>query len=267
MEKNRIFNLIVFGEEFSGKSTLLNLISKKENLFNVNKNKIYLKTINKSKDFVSKKVKLNNNEIIFNFIDTIGINPEFKINNIHNKLINFKDNFLNKVYKIVLITIDVTNEKLIFDAFEKIMNVFSFYNSKENLFIVFTKGNLIENDEKREEKYLNVLQDLKKLCKLNNYIINFDNIFYADDENIEILINKIITTSKDKNTDLCYISIKNDNDNNNNINIIKKLFISNEQLNNSLISEENENKENIIITFIKNLINENNFYKNPNMLL
>ena len=85
MEKNRIYNLIVFGEEFSGKSTLLNLISKKENLFNVNKNKIYLKTINKSKDFISKKVKLNNNEIIFNFIDTIGINPEFKINNINNK--------------------------------------------------------------------------------------------------------------------------------------------------------------------------------------
>lgn len=252
MEKNRIFNLIVFGEEFSGKSTLLNLISKKENLFNVNKNKIYLKTINKSKDFVSKKVKLNNNEIIFNFIDTIGINPEFKINNIHNKLINFKDNFLNKVYKIVLITIDVTNEKLIFDAFEKIMNVFSFYNSKENLFIVFTKGNLIKNDEKREEKYLNILNDLKKISK--NFSINFNNVFYADDENINNLINKIISTSKDKNSDLCYISIKNEN-------LIKNLFISKE---NNFIEE---NEENFLIILIKKLINENNFYNNPNLLL
>jgi hypothetical protein len=247
MEKNRIFNLIIFGEEFSGKSTLLNLISKKENLFNVNNNN----NKNKNKDFISKKVKLNNNEINFNFIETIGINSQFKINNINNKIINFKENFLNKNYKIVLITIDVTNENN-FDAFEKIMNVFSFYNSKENLFIVFTKGNLIKNDEKREEKYLNILNDLKKISK--NFSINFNNVFYADDENINNLINKIISTSKDKNSDLCYISIKNEN-------LIKNLFISKE---NNFIEE---NEENFLIILIKKLINENNFYNNPNLLL
>ena len=245
MEKNRIFNLIIFGEEFSGKSTLLNLISKKENLFNVNNNN----NKNKNKDFISKKVKLN--EINFNFIETIGINSQFKINNINNKIINFKENFLNKNYKIVLITIDVTNENN-FDAFEKIMNVFSFYNSKENLFIVFTKGNLIKNDEKREEKYLNILNDLKKISK--NFSINFNNVFYADDENINNLINKIISTSKDKNSDLCYISIKNEN-------LIKNLFISKE---NNFIEE---NEENFLLIFIKKLINENNFYNNPNLLL
>ena len=247
MEKNRIFNLIIFGEEFSGKSTLLNLISKKENLFNVNNNN----NKNKNKDFISKKVKLNNNEINFNFIETIGINSQFKINNINNKIINFKENFLNKNYKIVLITIDVTNENN-FDAFEKIMNVFSFYNSKENLFIVFTKGNLIKNDEKREEKYLNILNDLKKISK--NFSINFNNVFYADDENINNLINKIISTSKDKNSDLCYISIKNEN-------LIKNLFISKE---NNFIEE---NEENFLIILLKKLINENNFYNNPNLLL
>ena len=247
MEKNRIFNLIIFGEEFSGKSTLLNLISKKENLFNVNNNN----NKNKNKDFISKKVKLNNNEINFNFIETIGINSQFKINNINNKIINFKENFLNKNYKIVLITIDVTKENN-FDAFEKIMNVFSFYNSKENLFIVFTKGNLIKNDEKREEKYLNILNDLKKISK--NFSINFNNVFYADDENINNLINKIISTSKDKNSDLCYISIKNEN-------LIKNLFISKE---NNFIEE---NEENFLIILIKKLINENNFYNNPNLLL
>ena len=245
MEKNRIFNLIIFGEEFSGKSTLLNLISKKENLFNVNNNN----NKNKNKDFISKKVKLN--EINFNFIETIGINSQFKINNINNKIINFKENFLNKNYKIVLITIDVTNENN-FDAFEKIMNVFSFYNSKENLFIVFTKGNLIKNDEKREEKYLNILNDLKKISK--NFSINFNNVFYADDENINNLINKIISTSKDKNSDLCYISIKNEN-------LIKNLFISKE---NNFIEE---NEENFLLILIKKLINENNFYNNPNLLL
>ena len=247
MEKNRIFNLIIFGEEFSGKSTLLNLISKKENLFNVNNNN----NKNKNKDFISKKVKLNNNEINFNFIETIGINSQFKINNINNKIINFKENFLNKNYKIVLITIDVTNENN-FDAFEKIMNVFSFYNSKENLFIVFTKGNLIKNEEKREEKYLNITNDLKKFS--NNFLINFNNIFYADDENINNLINKIISTSKDINSDLCYISIKNEN-------LIKNLFISKE---NNFIEE---NEENFLIILIKKLINENNFYNNPNLLL
>ena len=247
MEKNRIFNLIIFGNENSGKSTLLNLISKKENLFNVNNNN----NKNKNKDFISKKVKLNNNEINFNFIETIGINSQFKINNINNKIINFKENFLNKNYKIVLITIDVTNENN-FDAFEKIMNVFSFYNSKENLFIVFTKGNLIKNDEKREEKYLNILNDLKKISK--NFSINFNNVFYADDENINNLINKIISTSKDKNSDLCYISIKNEN-------LIKNLFISKE---NNFIEE---NEENFLIILIKKLINENNFYNNPNLLL
>jgi len=247
MEKKRIFNLIIFGEEFSGKSTLLNLISKKENLFNVNNNN----NKNKNKDFISKKVKLNNNEINFNFIETIGINSQFKINNINNKIINFKENFLNKNYKIVLITIDVTNENN-FDAFEKIMNVFSFYNSKENLFIVFTKGNLIKNDEKREEKYLNILNDLKKISK--NFSINFNNVFYADDENINNLINKIISTSKDKKSDLCYISIKNEN-------LIKNLFISKE---NNFIEE---NEENFLIILIKKLINENNFYNNPNLLL
>ena len=254
MEKNRIFNLIIFGEENSGKSTLLNLISKKENLFNVNNN-----NNNKNKDFISKKVKLNNNN--FNFIETIGINPQFKINNINNKIINFKENFLNKNYKIVLITIDVTNENN-FDAFEKIMNVFSFYNSKENLFIVFTKGNLIKNEEKREEKYLNITNDLKKFS--NNFLINFNNIFYADDENINNLINKIISTSKDKNSDLCYISIKNQTENDN-LNIIKKLFISKEELNNNFILEENE--DNFLIIFFKKLINENYFYNNPNLLL
>ena len=247
MEKNRIFNLIIFGNENSGKSTLLNLISKKENLFNVNNNN----NKNKNKDFISKKVKLNNNEINFNFIETIGINSQFKINNINNKIINFKENFLNKNYKIVLITIDVTNENN-FESFEKIMNVFSFYNSKENLFIVLTKGNLIKNDEKREEKYLNILNDLKKISK--NFSINFNNVFYADDENINNLINKIISTSKDKNSDLCYISIKNEN-------LIKNLFISKE---NNFIEE---NEENFLIILIKKLINENNFYNNPNLLL
>jgi hypothetical protein len=132
------------------------------------------------------------------------------------------------------------------------MNVFSFYNSKENLFIVFTKGNLIKNDEKREEKYLNILNDLKKISK--NFSINFNNVFYADDENINNLINKIISTSKDKNSDLCYISIKNEN-------LIKNLFISKE---NNFIEE---NEENFLIILIKKLINENNFYNNPNLLL
>ena len=255
MEKNRIFNLIIFGNENSGKSTLLNLISKKENLFNVNNNN----NKNKNKDFISKKVKLN--EINFNFIETIGINSQFKINNINNKIINFKENFLNKNYKIVLITIDVTNENN-FDAFEKIMNVFSFYNSKENLFIVLTKGNLIKHEEKREEKYLNISNDLKKFS--NNFSINFNNVFFADDENINNLINKIISTSKDKNSDLCYISIKNQTENDN-LNIIKKLFISKEELNDGFVLEENE--DNFLISFFKKLINENYFYNNPNLLL
>ena len=63
---------------------------------------------------------------------------------------------------------------------------------------------------------------------------------------------------------MCYISIKNQTENDN-LNIIKKLFISKEELNDGFVLEENE--DNFLISFFKKIINENYFYNNPNLLL
>ena len=81
MEENltEINRIIVFGEEGTGKSNLLNKLSLNDNLFKINKEEEY-KEINKDKDFISKKVIIEDTN--FELYDTIGISPSFPINNI-----------------------------------------------------------------------------------------------------------------------------------------------------------------------------------------
>ena len=127
MEENltEINRIIVFGEEGTGKSNLLNKLSLNDNLFK----------INKDKDFISKKVIIEDTN--FELYDTIGISPTYPISNIKEKVINFKEEIMGKGFKGIFITFSVYKVPINFDSFELIMNTFNFKNNK-NVFIIFT---------------------------------------------------------------------------------------------------------------------------------
>ena len=79
---NEIFNILVLGEENSRKSSILNTISGKENLFPEN-NQDTTKEMLISKKFTNKKVKINEND--FDLYDTVGVNSSYQISDLKNK--------------------------------------------------------------------------------------------------------------------------------------------------------------------------------------
>ncbi len=120
MEENltEINRIIVFGEEGTGKSNLLNKLSLNDNLFKINKQEDY-KEINKDKDFISKKVIIEDTN--FELYDTIGISPTFPISNIKEKVSNFKEEIMGKGFKGIFITFSVYKVPINFDSFELII--------------------------------------------------------------------------------------------------------------------------------------------------
>jgi len=259
MEENltEINRIIVIGEEGTGKSSLLNALSDNPKLFYVNKNENY-KEINSNKDFLSKQVTIDN--INFELYDTIGISPSFPINDIKEKIINFKDDILGKGFKAILITFSVYKIPINFDSFELIMNTFNFNNNK-NVFIVFTQGDKFDSHKKKEEEYIKLKENMKSLIRKKRYPININNVFYFDNENIDSIRKKIVLMANDLNVYLSYIKFKEDDEDNF---LLNRLFLTFEQIEGY---DDNEQKENPFLFWLKNIINKCQFFNSSNMLL
>ena len=259
MEENltQINRIIVIGEEGTGKSSLLNALSDNPKLFYVNKNENY-KEINSNKDFLSKQVTIDN--INFELYDTIGISPSFPINDIKEKIINFKDDILGKGFKAILITFSVYKIPINFDSFELIMNTFNFNNNK-NVFIVFTQGDKFDSHKKKEEEYIKLKENMKSLIRKKRYPININNVFYFDNENIDSIRKKIVLMANDLNVYLSYIKFKEDDEDNF---LLNRLFLTFEQIEGY---DDNEQKENPFLFWLKNIINKCQFFNSSNMLL
>ena len=259
MEENltEINRIIVFGEEGTGKSNLLNKLSLNDNLFKINKEEEY-KEINKDKDFISKKVIIEDTN--FELYDTIGISPTFPISNIKEKVINFKEEIMGKGFKGIFITFSVYKVPINFDSFELIMNTFSFKNNK-NLFIVFTQGDNFDSIEKKEEEYTTLKDEMKNLIRKKRYPININNILYFDNENIDSIRKKIVLMANDLNVDLSYIKFKDDGDDNY---MINRLFLTFDEIDGVDNQFQNENP---FLAWIKNLVNKIQFFNSPNMLM
>ena len=259
MEENltEINRIIVIGEEGTGKSSLLNALSDNPKLFYVNKNENY-KEINSNKDFLSKQVTIDN--INFELYDTIGISPSFPINDIKEKIINFKDDILGKGFKAILITFSVYKIPINFDSFELIMNTFNFNNNK-NVFIVFTQGDKFDSHKKKEEEYIKLKENMKNLIIKKRYHININNVFYFDNENIDSIRKKIVLMANDLNVYLSYIKFKEDDEDNF---LLNRLFLTFEQIEGY---DDNEQKENPFLFWLKNIINKCQFFNSSNMLL
>ena len=259
MEENltEINRIIVIGEEGTGKSSLLNALSDNPKLFYVNKNENY-KEINSNKDFLSKQVTIDN--INFELYDTIGISPSFPINDIKEKIINFKDDILGKGFKAILITFSVYKIPINFDSFELIMNTFNFNNNK-NVFIVFTQGDKFDSHKKKEEEYIKLKENMKSLIRKKRYPININNVFYFDNDNIDSIRKKIVLMANDLNVYLSYIKFKEDDEDNF---LLNRLFLTFEQIEGY---DDNEQKENPFLFWLKNIINKCQFFNSSNMLL
>ena len=259
MEENltEINRIIVIGEEGTGKSSLLNALSDNPKLFYVNKNENY-KEINSNKDFLSKQVIIDNTN--FELYDTIGISPSFPINDIKEKIINFKDDILGKGFKAILITFSVYKIPINFDSFELIMNTFNFNNNK-NVFIVFTQGDKFDSHKKKEEEYIKLKENMKSLIRKKRYPININNVFYFDNENIDSIRKKIVLMANDLNVYLSYIKFKEDDEDNF---LLNRLFLTFEQIEGY---DDNEQKENPFLFWLKNIINKCQFFNSSNMLL
>ena len=140
------------------------------------------------------------------------------------------------------------------------MNTFNFNNNK-NVFIVFTQGDKFDSHKKKEEEYIKLKENMKSLIRKKRYPININNVFYFDNENIDSIRKKIVLMANDLNVYLSYIKFKEDDEDNF---LLNRLFLTFEQIEGY---DDNEQKENPFLFWLKNIINKCQFFNSSNMLL
>ena len=257
---NSVYRVIVLGEENSLKSTILNSLSDNRNLFPINGEKITKENVS-GKKFYSKKISIDNK--IFELNDTIGINTTFPVSELKSKLIKFKTNVLNQKFNVVLTTFPIYKKVASsMSTLEKILQTFSFSNN-QNVYIVFTKGDMFETAMQREEEYTNVQDDIKRLIKEKQYQFNYKNILMYDEDTKESFKNKIMLLATDMNKEATYVMINDQIDYDDNM--LMKLFGTNDTEGKEGISSSSG--INVFFNWIKEYLNSHAFYNNPNMLL
>jgi len=142
MNENKNNEVILIGLPNSGKSTLINTLSK-------NKTSIVGSKPNTTRDKVSKKINVNDKEIVISDLPGLDDNPDFLNNEFQSKV----KNFLIEADKILFV-IDINSKN--FEGLDKINQLMHEINAEDKILTVFNKCENFNNYEldKRLFKYI-----------------------------------------------------------------------------------------------------------------
>ncbi|MDC3226949.1 ribosome biogenesis GTPase Der [Acidimicrobiaceae bacterium] len=142
MNENKNNEVILIGLPNSGKSTLINTLSK-------NKTSIVGSKPNTTRDKVSKKINVNDKEIVISDLPGLDDNPDFLNNEFQSKV----KNFLIEADKILFV-IDIDSKN--FEGLDKINQLMHEINAEDKILTVFNKCENFNNYEldKRLFKYI-----------------------------------------------------------------------------------------------------------------
>ena len=142
MNENKNNEVILIGLPNSGKSTLINTLSK-------NKTSIVGSKPNTTRDKVSKKINVNDKEIVISDLPGLDDNPDFLNNEFQSKV----KKFLKEADKILFV-IDIDSKN--FEGLDKINQLMHEINAEDKILTVFNKCENFNNYEldKRLFKYI-----------------------------------------------------------------------------------------------------------------
>ncbi len=142
MNENKNNEVILIGLPNSGKSTLINTLSK-------NKTSIVGSKPNTTRDKVSKKINVNDKEIVISDLPGLDENPDFLNNEFQSKV----KNYLKEADKILFV-IDIDSKN--FEGLDKINQLIQEINAEDKILTVFNKCENFNNYEldKRLFKYI-----------------------------------------------------------------------------------------------------------------
>ena len=142
MNENKNNEVILIGLPNSGKSTLINTLSK-------NKTSIVGSKPNTTRDKVSKKITVNDKEIVISDLPGLDDNPDFLNNEFQSKV---KEFLIGANLILFVIDIDTKN----FEGLDKINQLIQEINIEDKVFTVFNKCENFNNYEldKRLFKYI-----------------------------------------------------------------------------------------------------------------
>ncbi|MFL2696064.1 MAG: ribosome biogenesis GTPase Der [Candidatus Actinomarina sp.] len=142
MNENKNNEVILIGLPNSGKSTLINTLSK-------NKTSIVGSKPNTTRDKVSKKINVNDKEIVISDLPGLDDNPDFLNNEFQSKV----EEFLIGA-NLILFVIDIDTKN--FEGLDKINQLIQEINIEDKVFTVFNKCENFNNYEldKRLFKYI-----------------------------------------------------------------------------------------------------------------
>lgn len=233
--------IIVFGDKLSDKTSLLNTLAS---------NQIFEETFDDEANFKSQMVTINKEE--FALFDSISFNSCSKTSSLKRKISSFIDN-ISTEFKLVLVALSITNYPSNLEAIKLFLKMFRFTRMK-NVFFILTQGDLCNRKDERDEKYLNIEEDLRSLFISNDLKSETLRVHYLDEDNKEEMKKELLSIAVEKEE---YCNIVTDRDIDNIINVFAKT---------SYEEEVTENKDSLWTVF-KRFVNSNFMLNNANIML